>query len=63
MPRLSLACVGVRRLVPDNFIFGVLDYNINLRLGFLVGVLGFWACYKFWGQMVTDSAYVMFTVH
>ena len=28
---------------------------INLRLGFGVGVLGFWACDKSWGRVVTDS--------
>ena len=45
-----MMCItGVRRLVPDKFVFGVLDYY------FAVGVLGFWAWDEFGGRIVTDS--------
>ena len=42
---LCVADVGVRRFVPDKFVFGVLGF----------GDLGFWAWEEFWGQIVTDS--------
>ena len=41
---LCVADVGVRRFVPDKFVFGVLGF----------GDLGFWAWEEFWGQIVTD---------
>ena len=70
MPQLSLAYVGGRRFVPDELIFGVLDYKyavgaMNFPFKFIGwGLeLGFWAWYKYLGRIVTDSAHVMFTVH
>ena len=47
---------GVRRFVPDKFVFGVLDYYFAVGVwGFGVGVLRFWAWDEFWGRIVTDS--------
>ena len=54
---------GVRRFVPDKFVFGDLDYKFVVGVwGFAVGVLGFWAWDKFWGRIVTDSQIVDYTV-
>ena len=52
---------GVRRFVPDEFVFGVLDYLFAIGgWGFGVGVLGFWAWDEFLGRIVTDSNQVCY---
>ena len=50
---IAMKYLGVRRFVPDKFVFGGFDYLFAVGVwSFRVGVQGFWARDEFWVRIV-----------